>query len=72
MTDYLEDVDISDVEVNLEDDEDPETALRDVKMRLDELYGGLDDLEDGHPQRGVMRLEVRVLEQVKDILEGMI
>lgn len=72
MSDLVEDVGISDVEVKLEDDEDPETALRDVKMRLDELYGALDDLEDGHPQRGPVRLEVRVLEQVRDELEAMI
>lgn len=69
MTDYIEDVGISNVDVSLEDDEDPETALRDVKMRLDELYGTMEDLEQNHPQQELIQLEAQVLEQVVDELE---
>lgn len=71
MSDFLEDVEM-DVDIDLDHDEDPETALKDVKIRLDELYGGIEDLPDGHPQQGAMRLEVRVLERVRDQLEAML
>lgn len=68
MSDYIDDVDV-DVDVDLEADESPEEALKTVSIRMDELYGALDDLPDGNPQRKAVRLELRVLEQVKEKLE---
>lgn len=63
MTEDLEDVGI-DVDVKLDDDETPEEALEAARERQKQLYEGYKEIPEGHPQRKVVVLELRVLGQV--------
>lgn len=75
MSDYVDEIDV-DVDVGLDDEETPEEALRVVENRIDELEAALELVQErtggSGPQGKVMRLELRVLEQVRERLESMI